>query len=87
MSWWSREVIKAAVVVAAGNLGYPQLLPEQKHVITSFMEAQNEFGVDGARMTLHNQLCNYVTDYVTCAYVLLSFTSKSSCIYICTCTY
>ena len=40
MSGWSREAIEAAAVVAAANLGYPQLLPEQKQVIASFVEGQ-----------------------------------------------
>ena len=36
-------MIEATAVVAAGNLGYPQLLPEQKQVIASFVEGQDVF--------------------------------------------
>ena len=43
MGKWSRDEVEAAAALAARNLGFTELLPEQKEVITAFVEGQDVF--------------------------------------------
>ena len=44
MSKWSRYEVEAAAALAARNLGFTELLSEQK-IITAYVEGQDVFGV------------------------------------------